>query len=533
MKTKLFLVPVAALALTACSNDTVVDEVISQNQPREIAFAPLSQVATRAAIDGTTFPTTLDMKVAAYQVEATGGTAGVYFDATTFKYQYAGSESNSTANALYWGGETAKFWPLTPAYINFLAIANANADNSTGVTWGTDKADQVTIVMSDNSTAQRDLVYAIGNGEVTQSGNVLTFPAKVDMEFKHAQAWIDFKVKASSTAEQAITVNSITLTGAKYVGTYTVTHTNYDAKTGQSVAGAWSALGTVADIAVPNWTAATLSTEFVTVGYGLMIVPDDAATGDFTSFTINYSYDGKTYDYTYTPASRQVEQGKHYIYEITFKLHEIFINPTVEDWVDMGEFIDIPSHAVGTPWNYGEISGKASSYKFLITGLTGADPTAAVTDGSATFATDPSITAGVVSFAVANNFTNAVKNYSITVTDAGEGNSGKNSVITFSQAKYTVPYVENGVATVVIPNTAGTYYFDITGITDADNYLIAEGDTGTDFVTGVTPTSNTAVGAGGSLGVSVTVTSSTGNSRPIILKNNTPENKMTIIIKQQ
>lgn len=332
MKKSLFLIPVAALALAACSNDEVVEQNTTQNQPKEIAFQAITQPGTRAAVDGTAFPTTLDMMVTAYQVEATGGSAGVYFDATTFKYQYVGGSDSGSGS--YWGGATAKYWPLTPAYINFLAIANANADNATGVTWGSNKADRVVIAMSDNSSAQRDLMYAIGNGEVTQSGNSLSFPGKVDMEFKHAQAWIDFKVKANSTVETAITINSITLTGAKYNGTYTVTHTAYNAKTGQGVAGAWSALGDAQNIAVPGWSATALTASFATVGNGLMIVPDDAATGDFTSFTINYTFDGKTYDYTYTPASTQVEQGKHYIYEITFRLHEIFINPTVTDWAD-------------------------------------------------------------------------------------------------------------------------------------------------------------------------------------------------------
>ena len=321
MKKIMFLIPVAALAMTACTNET--NEFVGSDQAREISFAPVAQPNTRAAVDGTAFPADLSMKVTAYQVEATGGAAGVYFDATSF-----------TKGETYWGGDTKKYWPLTPAYINFLAIANANADNATGVTWGTNKADQVTIVMSDNSSDQRDLMYAIGNGAVTQSDNTLTFPAKVDMTFNHAQAWIDFKVKAKTTAEQAITVNSITLTGAKYNGTYTVTHTNYNAKTSQSVAGAWSALGEAKNIAVPGWSATALTTSFVTVGQGLMIVPDDAATADFTSFTIKYTVDGKTYDYTYTPASKSVDQKKHYIYEITFQLHEIFINPTVEDWDD-------------------------------------------------------------------------------------------------------------------------------------------------------------------------------------------------------
>lgn len=335
MKKNLFFLAAAAVALASCSSDETIAEnsnVSQANQPKEIAFFAVNQKVTRAAVDGEAFPTTLDMMVTAYQVEATGGSAGVYFDATPFKYQYVGGSSSGSGS--YWGGNPARYWPLTPAYINFLAIANANTDNATGVTWGTNKADQATIVMSDNSSTQRDLMYARGNGAVTQSGNTLDFPTEVGMQFKHAQAWIDFKVKANGTPETGITVNSITLTGAKYNGTYTVTHTAYNAKTGQSVAGEWSALGDAQNIAVPGWSATALTTSFATVGNGLMIVPDDAATGDFTSFTINYTFDGKTYEYTYTPASTQVEQAKHYIYEITFKLHEIFINPTVVDWAD-------------------------------------------------------------------------------------------------------------------------------------------------------------------------------------------------------
>jgi hypothetical protein len=333
MKKNWFFYSIAVLALSACTNDDVLEENTASNQPKEIAFQAFATPTTRAAVDGTAFPTTLDMMVTAYQVSATGGSAGVYFDATPFKYQYVGGSASGTGS--YWGGDPAKFWPLTGAYINFLAIANANANNTTGVTWGSNKANGVEIVMSDNSSDQRDLMYAIGNGEVTQSGNALTFPTKIDMEFKHAQAWIDFKVKGKTTAESAIRINSITLNGAKYDGTYTVTHTGYNASTGQSVAGAWTGLGDAQNIAVPGWSPTTLTTSFATVGNGLMIVPDDnAGTGDFTSFTISYTFDSKDYTYTYTPAATNVDQKKHYIYEITFELHEVFVNPTVEDWAD-------------------------------------------------------------------------------------------------------------------------------------------------------------------------------------------------------
>lgn len=337
MKKYLFLASVAALSFTACTNET--EEYVgagSANQQQEIAFFPLNQKATKAAVDGTTFPTTSAIQVAAYDVTNTRN----FFTHTTFSYSGAGT---------IWTGN--KYWPLSAAYINFLGYTNfqGTAGSETeGATWASNEASQVTLVMTDNKTAQKDLMYAWGNGEVSQTGNTLTFPENVPMVFKHAQAWISFYADAyDATSGGKVTLNSITLNGAKYNGTYTVTLTNYNASSSQSVAGAWSGLPVATqDVAVPNWTPAAIayddSGNGVVVGDGLMIVPDDdAETADFTSFTINYTLDGNTYDYTYTPVSRNVDQAKHYIYNINFHLHEILISATVTDWADQTP-VDVP-----------------------------------------------------------------------------------------------------------------------------------------------------------------------------------------------
>lgn len=341
MKKYLYLIPVAALAMTACTNES--DEFVGSPESREISFMPVNQNATRAAVEGTDFPTTLDMMVTAYQVEATGGSAGVYFDATPFKYQYAGGSASGAGS--YWGGDPARYWPLTAAYINFLAIANANADNATGVTWGTDKADQVTIAMDDNSTAQRDLMYARGDAAVTQSVNTLTFPSKVDMVFKHAQSLIAFRVKAADDASEAVHVDKITLNNAYYAGTFTVTHTGYNAKTSQSVDGVWTSPDSKKNLDVPGSTDKSIADDSWTNAGSVMVVPNPtqstppATDPSFDSFTITYTFDSKTYTYTYipeTPSNRVLTKATKYIYDITFKLHEIFINPSVTPWADGG-----------------------------------------------------------------------------------------------------------------------------------------------------------------------------------------------------
>ena len=330
MKKFLLTLSVAALAMTACTNES--EEIINNSpQPKEIALKAYAQPTTRAAVDGETFPTASSMQVAAYDVTNNRD----FFGATTFNWSNSGT---------IWTG--SKYWPLTPTYINFLAYAELNDIEGSSATWDitndeiSQKANGVVLVMANNSSAQKDLMYAIGNGAVTQDGNTLTFPPNVPMVFKHAQAWISFYADAyDATSGGKITLNSITLNGAKYAGTYTVTHTNYNASSGQNVSGAWSDLGDAQNVVVPNWTADAIaynsSGNGVPVGDGLLIVPDDnAATADFTSFTINYTLDDNTYTYTYAPTSRNVDQAKHYIYNINFHLHEILISATVTDWAD-------------------------------------------------------------------------------------------------------------------------------------------------------------------------------------------------------
>jgi len=336
---KLFLFSVAALAICACSKDEKIAEVSASNQQKEIKLFAVAQPNTRAAIDGSTFtPTT--MMVTAY--DATAGAN--YFGATSF----TGSGDS------YTGG---KYWPFSPGTINFLAIAEANSDNTTGVTWGptisavaSNPTEKVQIVMGDNSSAQRDLMYACGTGTVSQGVNsALSFPTDVDMTFKHAQAWVKFYVQAANEASEAITINYIRLNSVSCRGTYLVTHANWNETKASrdaadpagnldgSVSGAWSEYSTYATNinAVKDGSFTGLDHDAATLPqyYGsLMVVPDQG----MASFTINYTLGGNTYDYTYTPASTTLAQATKYTYNITLTLHEIVIDPEVTDWANGG-----------------------------------------------------------------------------------------------------------------------------------------------------------------------------------------------------
>ena len=334
MKKYLYLIPVAALAMTACTNES--NEFVGSPESREISFTAISQNTTRAAIDAFT---TEDLEVAAYDV--TGGRT--FFAGTTFKKGYA---NGADASGSYWGGDPARYWPLSAAKINFLAYANVQGTAKFGdeLVSPVDAASTAVITQTDNSSAQKDLMFAQGYGEVEVSCNDLTFPTKVDMAFTHAQSLITFRVKAADAASTAITVNKIVLNNAYYSGTYTITFTNYDAATSQSVAGVWTSLGDKKNLdPVPGSNTGTaLSTSAFSDRGSALVVPNPTETTpsvvdpSFDSFTIHYTLDSKAYTYTYTPASRVLVQGTKYVYDITFKVHEIFINPSVSPWADGG-----------------------------------------------------------------------------------------------------------------------------------------------------------------------------------------------------
>lgn len=361
---KLFLFSVAALAFCACSNDETVNEnSVANQQPQEISFSPLAKPNTRGAnaILDANFPQDNTMEVACYESAPNGRS---YFSKTTFSFIDDADD--------VWHASTPKYWPLSPATLNFYAVSGFGVDaaditidndlatakvnyrkydagrtdgkaNPTGTTYG--------------NTTQSDIMYAFNRGAVIQgAGSALSFnggttvsTSKVSMVFKHALSQIDFQVKAAdATTAGAITINSITLTGASYTGELTLTNgANVTATTGAvEPTVAWDA-DAAENRTVPNVPNSIIYSAGDATDYRpaapstacLMIIPN--ATSAFTSFTINYTLDGKNYDYTYTPASTVAAAGYKYTYQINFHLHEITINPSVTPWTDSNTEINV------------------------------------------------------------------------------------------------------------------------------------------------------------------------------------------------
>jgi uncharacterized repeat protein (TIGR01451 family) len=93
------------------------------------------------------------------------------------------------------------------------------------------------------------------------------------------------------------------------------------------------------------------------------------------------------------------EAGKKYVYNITFKLHEIFINPKVEDWivdlntnsiVDDDIMIDIPAQTTKHGTNLAITANEAGKYTVKVSNLgASAAYTVAVTDANDIISVDP------------------------------------------------------------------------------------------------------------------------------------------------
>ena len=340
MMKKLFLFSVAALAFCACSSDETVSENTAANQPKEISFSPLTKPNTRAAIADATYPDNQVMQVAAYSFPKTSSwAAGGYFDKTPF---------NGT-NATNWTGTPKRYWPLSDAYVSFLAVTGIDAEDISFAA-STFASGATAVYDAASFSAQGDLMYSGKQAEVTKAGNTLTYPGAVAMTFKHALAWLQFKIRVPSTATytDVIDVNSIVVNGAYQTGTFTITNTGYDTAGDPTPAGTWGNFGSATATTVPSssYTAALPNDGSYADCGNVLLVPQASPTTSFTSFTINFTMNGKAYSFEYTPATTELAQATKYIYNITFTLNEIIIDPEVTTWTDGGTTpIAIPTPA--------------------------------------------------------------------------------------------------------------------------------------------------------------------------------------------
>lgn len=352
------------LMLTACSEHLIVPDKDAQ----QIGFNPVTNMMTKAPVNGSVLPDDMPLYVSAYFNPSAGQTdpAGPYF---------TGVEFVKDPSHARWYTEIPRYWPIGGS-LNFLAYATYS-NNSTATpsgivsaAWGTpNNTTSVVLTVGNNHGVRDDLLYGAANNQhFNPNGNPVVF--------SHANALVVFRLAITDSGDNynsivadahsrtnvdknvGLKIDSIKINNVSYGGTFTVTN---DIANG-SVTGAWSnltnleAASFVYDTTAGahkfspdtlrewrsgvNTYADTKSTE--PFGDAYVVLPQQARTSFTIFYTIHNGLDANggelkqslTYTHECNDPSSPVywEKGNKYVYEIVFTMHKITIAPEVTPW---------------------------------------------------------------------------------------------------------------------------------------------------------------------------------------------------------
>ena len=356
---KLVIAALAIGAMAACTKSNVQFE-----QPGEISFQPVAQKATKAAVDGTFYPTdaAYNFNVWAWWGNEEAGTVLQNFDATITPYIAKGTFV--AKDNISWGGLTPYYWPTTGSLV-FAGYSPASATAGTFEYYLTavdnegDANDiaantlKITDYVQPNTISDaKDLMWF----EVTYKSYDNNGTAGVPVTFKHALSWLTFKfnLKDDKTAKMW-TITDVQLVGIEDKASFTAVKSetpNWTSATksaeGKDVIDVYSetaytveyvAEGTVlpgtdvsgtnvktnAVLVIPQSCAPAAAELVITYNLKTYIGEDNYLTGQTVTLPLNGTQ----------ITNDEWEPGKHYIYTITFGNNEILIAPEVTDWVDV------------------------------------------------------------------------------------------------------------------------------------------------------------------------------------------------------
>lgn len=339
---KIISIVLGVAALAACTKTSV-----SYEQPGEIALAPVTRAnMTKAAITGTTFPTTNDMGVYAFYNTVDAGTSKANFLANSAAYLNNVKFVNRAGSG-NWGGETSYYWPKTGSLV-FAAYSPSAANLAYSA--GEDKFSKTEYVQSSDLASTVDLLWSPMTATSYDKGT-----AAVPMTFYHAMSWVTVQaVAANSDSDKKFKVKSVKLNGIVNKGAFETTADDI-AWTLSSAAVDVKTLSVFSDnnykdVELPTTEKPAQALE--NVAKGTVVIPQTLS--DAVTLTVEFSQVMPTgawsADQTITfklnecttgePAAplKMWDNGKHYIYTLNFNIkgaageNEILIKPTLTDW---------------------------------------------------------------------------------------------------------------------------------------------------------------------------------------------------------
>ena len=359
MKKLFFIAAIASAALVSCTKNEVA-QVADQN---EITFAaPIVAPATKASLDGTSFPTTYGNFVVwgwYHEGDFNYTNSGSYFTYMSgVEVEYKGSINDVTDGGGAWQTSTPYYWPkngkltFDAYYPTTLPSGTVKATAKNGLMFKdyvtpAACADQVDVLVSDRAWNKTTSIDPTGNDSYDG----------VDIVFNHIMSSINFTVSSVDTyVPGAIKVKSIQvkangqgtfnqnvdgdlsehplwndITGVKTFDVYTAA--DYDAS--YTVENAESKIGTEA-ILIPQGfdPAKTVITIQYYIKNGTEAPLLQTATFPLSSYDASVEGVG-------TETINSWQMGRKYIYNIRFTLEEVYFAPSVVDWVEVEAPLDI------------------------------------------------------------------------------------------------------------------------------------------------------------------------------------------------
>ncbi|MCQ2172681.1 MAG: fimbrillin family protein [Bacteroidales bacterium] len=340
-KTIFFAACVAALSLlvASCDKDSYSTSFAPEQQVENEITLNTSAVTTKGYITGATF---YDTAIAQLHAGEGGAPSDVKVERamklSAFLHPQTGNEGNYFVDYTYakgtddkWHHDPKIYWPLGGT-LDFLAYSSMTPFNSKDVVWNDKNAAESVVLTVLEDRTQDDIVFCSVSGRASSTG-----ADAVPMQFKHAQAWLEFQIKvANADMEDKIAIEEIVIENIYDNGELTLENNNGDAAASWSFRrcqskdvvfdDSYSIYGSQND----DYTLENaISSE---INYMDMLLPEQAKT----SFVIRYVLAGQPnkLEYRYTLSNDNWLQGNKYIYEIQFKVNELTVAPTVKEYVN-------------------------------------------------------------------------------------------------------------------------------------------------------------------------------------------------------
>ena len=352
--------------LTAATLISCTKNEVAYEPTHEIGFTAVAGNITKAVVDGTTYPTGLNMYVFAWTTDY-GDAAPNYINKGEFKYKEAKNGTN------VWGGVTPYYWPNTKNLHfagcsksgNWDVIDDPNTESVEGPTFTYNCLTEALTIENYapgrlTGEGYNDLMW-FGSTKYTQSTGYDKDTQCVPVSMYHTCAWITFIVKGESATKD------YKVTEMKMINidqTATVTCDPSPENSDPTIKWTGNTDKTNTSDNPTDYAITLLPSGGITIGTtGVNVETNDATTTKNTGGNIvvipqvpgklclTYTYKSST-DATITEkiegdkaldlkittdatdSNNKWEPGKHYIYTITIKANEILIAPTPVDWTD-------------------------------------------------------------------------------------------------------------------------------------------------------------------------------------------------------